>query len=213
MPPTPLSMPDKRERILAAAKKVFAQRGFAGATISEIALQAEIGKGTVYEYFKSKEDLFFAVFEWFIEQEATALKVDISVLGQSVSERLVALSESVINQWAHLKGEFTLMMEFWAASASSQIRDRFRQAFRTLYGHYRAIIADLLHEGISRGEYPAGVAVDSIAAAMVGAWDAMFLQAWFDDDFDLHQVAADFIQVMIRGLRTEEKGRINALNI
>ena len=213
MPPAPLSMPDKRERILAAAKKVFAQRGFAGATISEIALEAEIGKGTVYEYFKSKEDLFFAVFEWFIEQEAAALKVDISVLGQSVSERLVALSESVINQWAHLKDEFTLMMEFWAASASSQIRDRFRQAFRTLYGHYRAIIVDLLHEGISRGEYPAGLAVDSIAAAMVGAWDAMFLQAWFDDDFDLHQVSADFIQVMIRGLRTEDKGRINALNI
>ena len=197
-----LSMTDKRERILAAAKKVFAMRGFAGATISDIARQAEIGKGTVYEYFNSKEDLFFAVFEWFIEQEAAALKVDISVLGRSSSERLVALSESVINQWSHLKDEFTLIMEFWAASASSQIRDRFRQAFRMLYGHYRAIIVGLLQEGISRGEYPPSLAVDSIAAAMVGAWDAMFLQAWFDDDFDLHQVAADFVQVMIKGLRS-----------
>jgi len=201
MSPIASDKTNKRERILAAAKSVFAEKGFAGTAVADIATRAEIGKGTVYEYYKSKEDLFFAVFEWFIEQGAAAAKVEIAVLGQSVSERLAALSASIINQWAELKGEFTLVMEFWAASSSSQGRDRFRQAFRNLYGRYRSIVAALLREGMARGEYRGDLASESIAAALVGAWDAMFLQAWFDDDFDLYRVSRDFTELLIRGLR------------
>jgi AcrR family transcriptional regulator len=203
MSPSPPAKADKRDRILAAAKAVFAQKGFAGAAISDIAVRAGIGKGTVYEYYRSKEDLFFAVFEWFVEQGIAAVKVDISVLGQSAGDRLVALSESVISQWTDLKEEFTLIMEFWAASSSSRSRDRFRKAFRNLYGHYRGIIVALLREGMARGEFRPDLAAASIAAAVVGAWDAMFLQAWFDDDFDLHRISQDFTQVLIRGLRPD----------
>ena len=195
---------DKRERILVAAKTVFAEKGFANATIAGIAARADIGKGTVYEYYKSKEELFFAVFEWFIAQDAATAKIDISVLGLSVSERMIALSENVIGQWAELKDEFTLIMEFWAASTSGQSRDRFREAFRKLYGHYRGIIVALLQEGMDRGEYRQNLVPESIAAAMVGAWDAMFLQAWFDDDFDIYPVSRDFMQVMLRGLQAEK---------
>jgi hypothetical protein len=93
------------------------------------------------------------------------------------------------------------MLEFWAASSSSQGRDRFRQAFRNLYGRYRSIVAALLREGMARGEYRGDLASESIAAALVGAWDAMFLQAWFDDDFDLYRVSRDFTELLIRGLR------------
>lgn len=196
---------DKRERILVAAKAVFAEKGFSGAAIADIATRADIGKGTVYEYYKSKEELFFAVFEWFIDEGATAVRVDIAVLGLPVSDQLKALSESVIGQWAELKTEFALVMEFWAASSTSASRNRFRQAFRHLYDHYRSIIVALLQEGIDQGEFSDDLAPDSIAAALVGAWDAMFLQAWFDDEFDLHGVSRDFNQVLIRGLRAEKR--------
>jgi hypothetical protein len=46
--------------ILDAARTVFAQRGFAGATIDAIALAAGVAKGTVYLYFESKRELFLA---------------------------------------------------------------------------------------------------------------------------------------------------------
>ena len=203
MPTTQSGKGDKRERILDAARAVFAEKGFAGAVIADIAVRADIGKGTVYEYYKSKEDLFFAVFEWFVEQSAAAAKVDVAVLGLSVSDRLAALSESIIGQWAQLKDEFTLVMEFWAASSSSRSRDRFRRAFRDMYGFYRGIVSALIREGMHNGEYRGDLAPESIAAALVGAWDAMFLQAWFDESFDLHQVSQDFIRVMIRGLRSD----------
>lgn len=49
---------DRRQQILTAAMDVFGHKGFHRAKIEEIAVQAGLGKGTVYEYFRSKEELF-----------------------------------------------------------------------------------------------------------------------------------------------------------
>ncbi|WP_258358824.1 TetR/AcrR family transcriptional regulator [Moorella sulfitireducens] len=49
---------DKRRQIMEAATSVFAARGFYQAKIADIAVAAGVGKGTVYEYFRSKKDLF-----------------------------------------------------------------------------------------------------------------------------------------------------------
>lgn len=69
MPRRRLTGEDKRRanraRILRAARKVFAQRGYHGATIAEIAGEAGLSNGAVYYNFASKEDLFFALLdEW-----------------------------------------------------------------------------------------------------------------------------------------------------
>lgn len=52
-----------REEILRAAEKVFAAKGFFQTTMSEIAQAAEFGTGTLYKYFKSKEDLYFTLID------------------------------------------------------------------------------------------------------------------------------------------------------
>jgi len=54
---------DKRERILAAAERVFAKNGFFAARVSEIAKDAGVADGTIYLYFKSKDDLLISLFE------------------------------------------------------------------------------------------------------------------------------------------------------
>lgn len=51
----------RRKQILQAAREVFMQKGFGSATMDEIAQRAELGKGTLYSYFKSKEELYVAV--------------------------------------------------------------------------------------------------------------------------------------------------------
>src|ERR1700753_332212 len=52
-----------RERVLAAAQRVFIDRGYAGATLEAIADEAGFSKGVVYSQFGSKPDLFFALLE------------------------------------------------------------------------------------------------------------------------------------------------------
>src|SRR5215471_13210843 len=59
---------DKRERILAAAERVFAKRGFFAARVSEIAKDAGVADGTIYLYFKNKDDLLISLFESRMEQ-------------------------------------------------------------------------------------------------------------------------------------------------
>src|SRR4051812_31148082 len=54
---------DKRARILDAAVKVFAGRGFHSATVAEIAREAGVADGTIYLYFKSKDDLLLRLFD------------------------------------------------------------------------------------------------------------------------------------------------------
>ena len=193
-------MADKRALIIEAAAKVFARRGFASTLMAEIAIEAGIGKGTLYEYFDSKENLFFAVFEWFVQATEAEAKVSISALGGSASERLDALSDSLMSSWAQMEDMYSLVMEFWSASASSQMRQRFKRAFRQGYGDFRQIVSTLIRDGIERGEFQPQVDIESVAAALVGTWDALLLQAWFDDDFNPLTAARGFMTVVINGL-------------
>nr|BCX00460.1 MAG: TetR family transcriptional regulator [Bacteroidota bacterium] len=53
----------RRAELLAAARQIFAERGYEGATLEEIAHRAQLGKGTVYNYFSSKQELFFSILD------------------------------------------------------------------------------------------------------------------------------------------------------
>jgi len=191
---------DKKTRIIEAAAHVFAQKGFGGTTIAEIAAQAEIGKGTIYEYFDSKEDLFFAVFEWFTKKTGAEITVSISALRGSASERLEAICLSAMGSVVEMKNLYSLAMEFWAASTSSKMRERFKQAFRQAYADYRDIISSLIQDGIRAGEFRSDVDTDSVAAALVGILDALGLQAWFDDTFDPLAAIKNSMAVLTQGL-------------
>ena len=51
----------KRESIIQAAIEVFSKKGFQAATVSEIAERADVADGSIYQYYKNKEDLFFSI--------------------------------------------------------------------------------------------------------------------------------------------------------
>src|SRR5580704_14433973 len=63
-----------RDHLLAAAAQVFAERGFHGASLDEVAAVAGFSKGAVYSNFKNKEDLFLALFKANYDREMEALR-------------------------------------------------------------------------------------------------------------------------------------------
>lgn len=204
MPPN-IQKQEKWYLILDAAALVFAKRGYNRTLVADIAAQADIGKGTIYEYFSSKEDLFFAVFEWLTKQSGAKANIGISALGGSVSDRLKALSDSLMHQWMEARDLYTLVMEFWSASASSKMRDRFKEAFREAYKDFRHIVSTLISEGIDRGEFSTNVDAEAIAAALVGTWDALLLQAWFDEEFNPLLAARKHMAIVLRGMSSGKK--------
>jgi TetR/AcrR family transcriptional regulator, fatty acid metabolism regulator protein len=64
---------DKPNRILRSAESVFAEKGYVQATISEIARMASVSEGTIYEYFKNKDDLLFSIPEQRFKEHIRAL--------------------------------------------------------------------------------------------------------------------------------------------
>ncbi len=195
-----MTFEEKKTRIIKAASRVFARKGFAGTLISEVAGEAGIGKGTVYEYFKSKEDLFFAVFEWLSNQSNEAVKIDIAALRGTAAERLVVMNDSVMKAWMNEMDNFALVMEFWAASASSTIRNRFKDAFKVTYEQFRYVVGGLIRDGIAGGEFRPDVDPDAVAASLVGTWDALLLQRWFESIEDPLAYSREFLKIVLSGL-------------
>ena len=82
---------DKRNRIMVATEAVFSRRGYAQATVDEIIALADTGKGTLYKYFGSKDDLFYTL----VSQKHNELMMQMqSVAGdvqKGIEERLVGI--------------------------------------------------------------------------------------------------------------------------
>lgn len=190
----------KRERIVRAAARVFAERGYTRTTISRIAQEAGVGKGTVYEYFSSKEELFFAVFEWLMQVYGIDVLKQIAVSQASVAKRLQSMAETLLGQWLEMLDFYSLVMEFWSASAALPMRDRFKQAFDQAYKEFRAVVASLLRQGMEKGELRADIDPDGVAAVLVGSFDALLLQAWFDKTFQPVEAARGFLDALFTGL-------------
>jgi TetR/AcrR family transcriptional regulator, fatty acid metabolism regulator protein len=74
----PGAVTDKRERILDAAEQIFARHGFYAAKVSDVAKEAGVADGTIYLYFKSKDELLISLFERRMHQLNSALKAAIA---------------------------------------------------------------------------------------------------------------------------------------
>lgn len=194
---------EKREKIVKAAARLFARKGFFNTSVAEIAAEAGVGKGTIYEYVSSKEDLFFAVFEWVSESSWTQARIGLSALSGPASEKIQAVGRSVIRQWEGMEEYYTLVMEFWCATTSSSLRDRFKGVFHQMYKDFRRLVSGLILEGIERGEFRDDIDPESVAAALVGTYDALVLQAWFDEAFDAPNTAEEFLGVVLEGMKTK----------
>jgi AcrR family transcriptional regulator len=76
-----------RAKILDSALRLFSERGIDGVTIDEIAASADVGKGTIYNYFRTKEDIVVAFMADF-EREVQARAGELDVLGRPLQETL-----------------------------------------------------------------------------------------------------------------------------
>jgi AcrR family transcriptional regulator len=202
-PPRPDLRDRKTRAIVEAAATVFAERGFRSARVADVAARAGIGKGTVYEYFRSKEELFLAVFDAFGLGTLDAVAARLEPRPASAVAFLREFADATLVSCQEAQYLYPLTMEFWSAAATPEFRDRLMEEFKKLYAGYRGVLADVIREGQATGEIAADVDPDHTAAAIVGALDALFLQAWFDPGFDAVAAGKHFVDVMLRGMAIE----------
>ena len=192
--------PNKKNNILQAARRIFALKGYAPARMIEVAEAASVGKGTIYEYYHSKEALFFAVFEEMMGQAGEAIAETAATLDGPFALRMRKLSDSIIQSWLGQLDMYALVMEFWSAPATSPSRDRFKTTFQDGYRQLRRVVGNLIKKAQTAGEVPAENDADKVASALIGTWDALLLQAWLDPQFDALGTSRSFMDVVLRGM-------------
>jgi AcrR family transcriptional regulator len=193
---------EKRPLILRAATEVFAEQGFNSVTVAAIADRAGIGKGTVYEYFSSKDELLFAVFEWMNEGIFDRIHGLIEVAGTTLERlrSLLDLGAQITREQMEMQA---VVLDFWSASRGTKVEERYNQACLATFRSYRRLVANVIREGQAAGEIRSDVDPEAVAAMVVAAMDGLGVQIFFDRELDPDTTVSGFGDVLLAGLEVK----------
>jgi len=156
-----------REKILKAALDIFEHKGFEKASISEIAEQADLGVGTVYNYFKSKDEIFIETFTSQMDVE-TSYDFDMSVLVEKgVADIVNEYMEKFIKPFRYIpKGLMKELFRITVGSKSntSMIRSLAELDFKFI-DRIQEILESIKNEGILSSEFDPRIAAEMVYSA------------------------------------------------
>lgn len=165
---------DKRRAILDAACSVFAQKGFDRARVEEIAVRAGVGKGTIYEYFPSKKDLYKEMVETTIGAYAEALAEAVAN-EREPRLKLLAAIRCTLTVADRNRSFARLIME-----PPGGLGENLRRHMWTTRESYVRLLQGVIEEGIARGDFRP-VDAHLAAVTLVGAYKSAFFQRIFGD--------------------------------
>ncbi len=190
---------DKRARILEAAINVFASRGFFSATVAEIARAAGVADGTIYLYFKSKDDLLLSLFdEKMGELYASAQEALRSAVGAADEVRAFILHHlQAVERYPELATVLIVELRQSAQAKAAGSREALQ--------NYLNLVADAVRRGQDAGELDPQISPSTVKRAVFGALDELAL-AWLRSGkrSALKKTAAEVAEWLVRGLRAPQ---------
>ena len=158
---------DKYERILRAAIKVFATRGFFGSQVADVARAADVAAGTVYLYFRSKDDLLIAIFERTMTEAIAEGRAALAGVTPPLERlhRIARVHLERLGRDRHLAVVFQVELR-----QSTKFMERFST---TKLRDYLGLIRDTIVEGQTAGVIRPNVNPTLAAKVLFGALDEM----------------------------------------
>ena len=191
----------KRERILDAAVRVFAQEGFYNAKVAQIAHVAGVADGTIYLYFKSKDDLLISLFEDRMERINANLRA--ALIEETTA---VARLTRVVKMHLELVEQNRPMAEVICVELRQS--SKFIKEYKNpKFADFLRLIASAVEGGQASGELRSDVDAALIARALFGALDEIAL-AWLvrgKEKLDLSRAAAQLSNLFIEGLKQRSR--------
>ena len=159
--------PDKREAILRAAVRVFARHGYFNAQVADVARHAGVAAGTVYLYFRSKDDLLVSIFERTMHEARTEAREALDGLADPVA-RLHALARLHLDR---LGRDRDLAVVFQVElRQSTKFMERLSS---TLLREYLGLIRDTIAHAQAQGAFRRDINPTVAAKVLFGALDEM----------------------------------------
>lgn len=197
MSPRPDVSEERKDQILDAASEVFADKGVHETRMDDIVKESGLSKGTLYWYFKSKDEIVLSIFERMFSREFQELENLVDTDG-SATERMLYFAERASEDIRRMLRLIPLAYEFMAWA----FRRKFIQdAFKLYVNKFMDILIPLLQQGIDSGEFRN---INPRAAAItVGAIIEGTILIWVYDQslVDPEQHIREGIILLLEGLK------------
>lgn len=190
---------ETRDQLLDAATRVFARRGLHRTSVEDVSEEAGFSRGALYSNFKSKEDLFLALWEERIERRRRELRDAIENAGDP-GAGVEAAAADVVEVLRHEREWFLLYFEFalYAARDAS-----FLPRFQSVREHGLAELAEGVAGGLKRAGIESSLSSDHLALAIKALSHGIALERLVDEDDVPDALLGRVLQLLFRGLRAE----------
>jgi AcrR family transcriptional regulator len=195
------SVPDKktatRAKILQAALVCFAQKGYHQTSMDEIVVQSGLSKGALYWHFKSKQELFIALVEWFMAEfsQSIAHAWTAEMLAGDKIRAMILVSVESSEQFIPF---IKIFLDFRAQTTEDE---QLQQMFAMMFAQFQNQLIALITEGIANGEFRP-IDAPQLSLALLGTVDSLFLyKTLLGDQIDMRSTANTFIDIILVGLK------------
>ena len=188
---------EKYHRIIAAATKVFAKKGFYQSKISEIAKEAKVADGTIYIYFENKDDILISLFEEQMKGVIDNMEVQISGIDDPARklERFASTHLDLIEK----NQDMAEIIQVELRQSNKFMKEYKNEKFI----QYLNIIEDIISEGQKRGIFKKDVIPKVAKRAFFGALDEVsrFWVLSSRRQYDIRTVARQISEYFLNGIR------------
>jgi len=189
---------EKRIKILEAATKVFARMGFSDTRIQDVAQEAKIAHGTVYLYFKSKDELFISIFQENLGEliKYVSSEVQKKYNAEDKLKRMISLQLDIIEENPDLTK--LILVEF--PRTGNFLNDKNIDVLSS----YIDLIEDIISDGIKEGVFSTNVKIDIVATMIYSALQGIATR-WILDgmNYSLKSINEEISEIFLKGLKSQ----------
>ncbi len=189
---------EKRSEIAQKAIALLARKGFQATTIQDIADAAGLGKGTIYHYFKTKEEILLVVSEeLFCETEksfgSALLRIDEPL------EKIAALIEEALRVTEDVENLFVVYTELWLMNLRGNSNDDFMSVINHLHSDLKNLVTKMIEAGKNQGFFETDTDSVALATYLIASFDGVIAHYMMDKkNFDLPRITREFINFFLR---------------
>jgi len=191
----------KRQLIINAAQAVFSDVGFDRARVSDIARKAGVADGTIYLYFKSKDELLISLFEERVLPMMKAIEGAVAEGPQDPRGRLASLVQAYIDAMEE-NPSLGSIITMQVRQSRRFVTDYDNRPLARFFGG----IGEIVQAGQAQGMFRRDLHIDTLRWMIFGALDA-FTLSWglgHSSDADLSRMGDELVQLLLRGLGSGE---------
>jgi TetR/AcrR family fatty acid metabolism transcriptional regulator len=191
---------DKYHRILEAAVKVFAEKGFFQSTISQIAREAEVADGTIYLYFKNKDDILIQFFSYKTMQVFTRFREEVDKADNTIDK----LRNLIHRHLKEFQNDRNMAVVYQAET--HQINRLVEEQIKEMSKLYLDIVSEIVEQGQEEGVIRKDLYLGLVKRFILGAVDEV-INTWIHSGgkYDLVSMADPLVDLFLKGIGNLEE--------